>query len=107
MLEGKEIKADPFKRMKGSEVGIEWLETDETAMLEPVIIESTEGLGMKMPPKDFTVNDVAELVGEDTPVEVIGTAPSPVCSGYSITLMVARRCRHTVQLTRMDSRQVG
>lgn len=75
MMEGKVIKQDPFKRMNGSEVGIEWLQNDEHAMKEPIVIESGEGLGMKMPPSDFTVNDVAEVLGEDTPVEVIG-----VCS---------------------------
>lgn len=72
MLEGKSIKDDPFKRMEGKDVNLEWLEEDEDAMKEPIVIEFIEGLGMKMPKSDFTVEDVAELVGEDTPVEVIG-----------------------------------
>lgn len=72
MLEGKTIKPHPFKHMKGNELTVEWLEHDESAMTEPVLIESPEGLGMKMPGKDFTVRDVAETVGLDTPVEVIG-----------------------------------
>ena len=41
-------------------------------MTEPILIEQPEGLGMKMP-HDLTVADVGELVGLDTPVEVIGT----------------------------------
>ena len=41
-------------------------------MKEPIVVESEEGLGMKMPPSEFTVSDVAEVLGEDTPVEVIG-----------------------------------
>lgn len=73
MMEGKVIKKDPFKRMKGSEVGIEWLENDDDAMKEPIVVETEEGLGMKMPPSGFTVDDVAEALGEDYPVEVIGT----------------------------------
>ncbi|KAI0653207.1 hypothetical protein C8Q70DRAFT_1037857 [Cubamyces menziesii] len=74
MMEGKVIKKDPFKRMKGSEVGIEWLETDESAMKEPIVVETEEGLGMKMPPPGFTVDDVVEALGEDHPVEVIDVA---------------------------------
>ncbi|RPD65805.1 Clavaminate synthase-like protein [Lentinus tigrinus ALCF2SS1-7] len=74
MMEGKTIKKDPFRRMNGSEVGIEWLENDENAMKEPIVIESEEGLGMKMPPSSFTVNDVAESLSEDHPVEVIDVA---------------------------------
>ena len=72
MMEGKAIKKDPFRRMKGSEVGIEWLENDENAMKEPIVIEEDEGLGMKMPPADFSVDDVADALGRDHPVEVIG-----------------------------------
>jgi hypothetical protein len=71
-LQGKEIKESTFKRMKGHEVGLEWLDTDEHAMREPIVIEVPDGLGMKMPPKDLTVDDIAELVGGDTPLDVIG-----------------------------------
>ena len=73
MLEGKVIKSDPFKRMKGSDVGLEWLDSEEDAMRKPIVIEHPDGLGMKMPSPKFTVNDVAEIVGSDMPVEVIGT----------------------------------
>lgn len=72
MLEGKKIKESTFKKMNGADVGLEWLESDDSAMREPFIVETPEGLGMKMPDADFTVDDVAEAVGEDTPVEVIG-----------------------------------
>lgn len=72
MLEGKEIRPHNFQRMKGSQVGQEWLDNDEVAMQEPIIIEKQDGLGMQMPGPDFTVEDVADLVGRDTPLEVIG-----------------------------------
>lgn len=72
MFEGKTIKDDPFQRLKGNSVGLEWLAEDEGAMREPIVIEDPDGLGMKMPPNDFTVDDVAQLIGDSTPVEVIG-----------------------------------
>ncbi|EPT01807.1 hypothetical protein FOMPIDRAFT_152091 [Fomitopsis schrenkii] len=84
MLEGKKISGDPFRRMKGAEVGEEWLENDESAMREPIVIESPEGLGMKMPPKSFTVADVAEAVGEDHPVEVIDVATQSNTPGWTL-----------------------
>jgi len=59
--------------MKGSEVTVEWLEHDPEALREPILIEKPDGLGMRMPHPEFTVADVAEAVGSDTPVEVIGT----------------------------------
>lgn len=118
MMEGKTIKKDPFRRMKGSEVGIEWLENDENAMKEPIVIESVEGLGMKMPPSEFTVDDVAESLGEDHPVEVIGTFYTsawgllPVCAIMQVTTPIigcvqsSRRC-NTVQHPTLDSWKVG
>lgn len=66
------MKKSYFKRMKGSEVSVDWLHNDETAMTEPIIIENPEGLGMKMPPPSFTVNDVAKLVGPREKVDVLG-----------------------------------
>jgi len=71
MLETKNIKKAPFKNMKGSQLD-SWLEDDEDAMREPIIIEQPEGLGMKMPPPGLTVEHVAEYIGEDTPLEVVG-----------------------------------
>ena len=71
MMENKVIKQAPFKRMKGSELD-SWLEDDETAMREPIIFEKPDGLGMKMPPEGLTVEGIAESIGEDVPLEVIG-----------------------------------
>jgi F-box and leucine-rich repeat protein 10/11 len=73
ILEGKDIKDDNFRRMKGTEVDMEWLQGDDGAMREPIVVEEPDGLGMKMPEKaDFGIDDVARIVGEETPVEVIG-----------------------------------
>lgn len=58
--------------MHGSDLSLSWVEEDETAMREPIVIENPDGLGMKMPSSNLTVDDIAKLVGEDTPVEVIG-----------------------------------
>lgn len=46
---------------------------NETGMKVPFIVEDPEGLDMKMPSPDTTVRDVAEAVGRDYPVDVIGT----------------------------------
>jgi F-box/leucine-rich repeat protein 10/11 len=73
MLEGKAIENDNFRRIVGSEVNLSWLEHDESAMKEPVVIEDPEGLGLKMPSDELTIQGIAEILGEDTPIEVIGT----------------------------------
>ncbi|KAI0798128.1 JmjC domain-containing histone demethylation protein 1 [Abortiporus biennis] len=84
MLQGKHIKPHNFKSMKGSDLTVEWLEHDESAMREPVLIESPEGLGMKMPPKEFQVRDVAEALGPETPVEVIDVASQSNSPGWTL-----------------------
>ena len=65
--------------MKGYEVGQEWIYTDPKAMTEPVVIELPDGLGMTMPPKEYTIRDVAADVGPDTPLEVIGEPLKSPC----------------------------
>ncbi|KAK7056234.1 JmjC domain-containing histone demethylation protein 1 [Paramarasmius palmivorus] len=84
MMEGKPIKEDCFKRMEGADVGLEWVETDENALTEPIVIESTDGLGMKMPDTPFGVEDVALLVGENTPLEVIDVASQSTAPGWTL-----------------------
>ncbi|KAG6813095.1 hypothetical protein H0H92_013949 [Tricholoma furcatifolium] len=83
-LDQKTFKDDPFKRLRGADVGLEWLENDKTAMTEPIVIEEPEGLGMTMPPRDYTVDDVTELVGEDTPLEVIDVASQSTSPGWTL-----------------------
>lgn len=58
--------------MKGEDVCLAWLERDPHAMEEPIIIETPEGLGIKMPPEELSIADISETLGEATPVEVIG-----------------------------------
>ena len=71
-MEGKRIKDASFPKMKGREVSLEWINSNDFALSEPIIIEEPEGLGMEMPKDDLTVSDIAELLGPDTPVEVMG-----------------------------------
>ena len=82
VAQSKPYKPDTFRRMKGYEVGQEWIYTDPRAMTEPVVIEAPDGLGMKMPPKEYTIRDVAADVGPDTPLEVIGG--SPLCFSHGL-----------------------
>ncbi|KAF9456493.1 jumonji superfamily protein [Collybia nuda] len=84
ILEGKQISGDPFKRPEGSDVGLEWLEGDENAMTEPIIIERPEGLGMKMPSDDITVDDIAELLGDEMLVEVIDVGSQSTSPGWTL-----------------------
>jgi F-box and leucine-rich repeat protein 10/11 len=67
----RKFAEDRFQRMQGQDLTKEWAE--ETGCKEPVVIPkgSSEGMGMEMP-SDLTVRKVAELVGPDTKVEVIG-----------------------------------
>ena len=108
MMEGKEIKKDPFRRMRGADVGVEWLQNDEGAMTEPVLVEAEEGLGMKMPPASFTVGDVAEALGDDFPVEVIGAFLFPARSSARAACRgVHARATHAAQTWRRSPTCTG
>lgn len=76
ILQEKRTDGDPFRRMYGGDLRLSWLDEDEMAMREPIVIEKPEGLEIKMPSSDLTVNEIAELVGKDVAVEVIGALPS-------------------------------
>ena len=96
MLEGKPILKESFKRMNGEDVCLTWIEQDPHAMEEPTVIETPEGLGMKMPPVELSVAGVSEILGEKTPIEVIGlTFPSyrivPVSKRASLQMYLPNR----------------
>jgi len=107
MLEGKPILKESFKRMKGGDVCFAWLEQDPHAMEEPIVIESPEGLGMKMPREGLSVADIAEILGEATPIEVIG----PSLASYRIVPVLNRAscCRriYPIELSWLDYRKMG
>jgi PHD-finger len=67
----RKFAPDRFERMKGDELTREWAE--RTGCKEPVVIPRgcSDGMEMVMP-TDLTVRKVAEMVGEDQKVEVIG-----------------------------------
>ncbi|KAF8758455.1 hypothetical protein RHS01_03026 [Rhizoctonia solani] len=48
IIQDKPIHPDSFKRVRG-ELSKEWVERNEWAMTEPVVIDSPDGLGMMMP----------------------------------------------------------
>jgi hypothetical protein len=93
--------------MRGSELTQDWLDNDPTAMVEPIIIEEPDGLGMRMPPPTLTVPEIATTLGHETPLEVIGIFPWFIWlfQSYSDVLTLLRR-RYAVQLIWMDTREV-
>ncbi|TFK55342.1 Clavaminate synthase-like protein [Heliocybe sulcata] len=84
MLQGKTIKDADFPRMKGSEVNLEWLENNEDALTQPIVIPDPEGLGLKMPSPDLSIEEIAEIIGEDHPVEVIDVASQSNVPGWTL-----------------------
>jgi F-box/leucine-rich repeat protein 10/11 len=75
--------------MKGSDLTKEWLENDSTAMTEPVVIKQPDGLGMMMPSTTLTVPEIANILGHETPLEVIGMR-SHFIGSYHINASVWR-----------------
>ncbi|GAA5971134.1 hypothetical protein JCM3765_004702 [Sporobolomyces pararoseus] len=78
-----QIKPDQFKRKKPEELTMEWIYGEE-GMLEPFVVETPDGLGMSMPKRDITVGEIAELIGPQTPLEVIDCASQSSLSNWTL-----------------------
>ncbi|TIB70634.1 hypothetical protein E3Q24_02798 [Wallemia mellicola] len=74
-----------FKRMKGEDLTIDWLETDPNSLSEPIVVPDPAGLDMKMPASNTSIDHIAKAVGIDKPVEVIDCATQNL-SKYPWTL---------------------
>ncbi|KAK3831954.1 MAG: hypothetical protein J3R72DRAFT_373090, partial [Linnemannia gamsii] len=77
LLESHQFQPDKFERIQGKDLTVDWLRV--TGFREPIIVKqdedgTTDGLDMKMPEATLTVDDVRDLVGADTSVEVIDVA---------------------------------
>ncbi|KAI9313306.1 hypothetical protein BX666DRAFT_1864628 [Dichotomocladium elegans] len=82
ILNVKAFAKDPFPRYKGEQVTQALLR--ETGFREPIVIEHPDGLGMTMPSPSITVQDIANAVGRDHPVEVIDVATQSEVPGWTM-----------------------
>jgi hypothetical protein len=55
--------------MRGQSLTMPWLVSK--GFTRPILVESVEALGMKLPHDDFTVRDVERYVGSERMVDVI------------------------------------
>jgi hypothetical protein len=56
-------------KMRGQALTLPWLISK--GFNRPILVESVEALGMKLPPDSFTVRDVERYVGSERMVDVI------------------------------------
>ncbi|GAA5881716.1 hypothetical protein JCM3774_005966 [Rhodotorula dairenensis] len=55
-----------------------------SGMMEPFVVERSDGLGMEMPAAGISVRVVADLVGPDTPLEVIDCASQSSLANWTL-----------------------
>ncbi|KAI8850252.1 hypothetical protein BC829DRAFT_389608 [Chytridium lagenaria] len=72
LLSTKRFSPNKFPYVNGETVTSEWVQ--KTGMREPFIVEEPDGLDMRMPRPDITVDDVANMCGRDRIVEVMEVA---------------------------------
>lgn len=48
-----------------------WVQLCQSGFQRPILIKQVDGLGMKLPPPSFTVRDVARILGDEFPLDVI------------------------------------
>lgn len=62
MLATRKVTEDAFREMRADELTDEWLMGDE-GLVEPFWVRRPEGLGMKMPRSDISIEEIARIVG--------------------------------------------
>ncbi|KAM6977924.1 LOW QUALITY PROTEIN: lysine-specific demethylase 2A-like [Aplochiton taeniatus] len=68
-LHSNRFSSDRVKRMEGKDFTYEYIQRG--GLRDPIIFERPEGLGIKMPDPDFSVNDVKIFVGSRRIVDVM------------------------------------
>uniref|UniRef100_A0AAZ3PWG3 Lysine (K)-specific demethylase 2Aa n=1 Tax=Oncorhynchus tshawytscha TaxID=74940 RepID=A0AAZ3PWG3_ONCTS len=64
-LRSERFTSDRVKRMEGKDLTFEYIQRG--GLRDPIIFEKPDGLGIKMPDPDFSVNDVKIFVGKIPP----------------------------------------
>ncbi|KAL4640613.1 lysine-specific demethylase 2A-like isoform X1 [Arapaima gigas] len=68
-LQSDRFSSDRVKRMEGKDFTYEYIQRE--GLRDPIIFEKPDGLGIKMPDSDFTVNDVKLYVGNRRVIDVM------------------------------------
>ncbi|TRY89954.1 hypothetical protein DNTS_001675 [Danionella cerebrum] len=71
-LHSSSFNSDRVKRMVGKEFSFEYVQ--RSGLRDPIIFEKPDGLGIKMPDSDFSVNDVKMFVGSRRMIDVMDVA---------------------------------
>ncbi|KAK2909075.1 hypothetical protein Q8A67_004912 [Cirrhinus molitorella] len=71
-LHNSRFSSDRVKRMEGKDLTYEYVQ--RCGLRDPIIFERPDGLGIKMPDPDFSVNDVKLFVGSRRMIDVMDVA---------------------------------
>uniref|UniRef100_A0A672QHM2 [histone H3]-dimethyl-L-lysine(36) demethylase n=1 Tax=Sinocyclocheilus grahami TaxID=75366 RepID=A0A672QHM2_SINGR len=71
-LHNNRFNSDRVKRMEGKDLTYEYIQ--RCGLRDPIIFERPDGLGIKMPDPDFSVNDVKLFVGSRRMIDVMDVA---------------------------------
>uniref|UniRef100_A0A4W4E794 [histone H3]-dimethyl-L-lysine(36) demethylase n=1 Tax=Electrophorus electricus TaxID=8005 RepID=A0A4W4E794_ELEEL len=71
-LHSDRFSSDRVKRMEGKDFTFEYIQRG--GLRDPIIFERPDGLGLKMPDPDFSVNDVKIFVGSRRVIDVMDVA---------------------------------
>ncbi|KAJ1952641.1 JmjC domain-containing histone demethylation protein 1, partial [Dipsacomyces acuminosporus] len=82
-LDAHEFMEDEFEHLSdGLAVTADWVRNRDAN--DPFIVDSPEGLGLRMPAQNTTVDDIAGLVGEDSKVSVMDVLTQEELSGWTM-----------------------
>ncbi|MGH0173305.1 UNVERIFIED_CONTAM: hypothetical protein FKN15_065093 [Acipenser sinensis] len=73
----KEDADEVVLKPSGSQLTVEYLE--ENTFSVPILVTKKEGLGMRLPPSSFSVNDVEDHIGADKEIDVIDVSRQADC----------------------------
>ncbi|KAJ1972581.1 JmjC domain-containing histone demethylation protein 1 [Dimargaris verticillata] len=83
LLQARTFAPSPFPVFEtGQFLTATWLETH--GLDEPILVRKPQGLGLVMPSPDLSVDEIAQLIGPETPVDVIDVANQGELTGWNL-----------------------
>ncbi|KAJ1979864.1 JmjC domain-containing histone demethylation protein 1 [Dimargaris xerosporica] len=83
LLQARTFTPAPFPAFEtGQILTAAWLETH--GLDEPVLVRKPQGLDLIMPSPDLSVDEIAQLIGSETPVDVIDVANQGELTGWDM-----------------------
>lgn len=84
ILRNRDLPKHDVKRIKNCDLKTSLLVTDGLLDQPLLVTDSPESIGMKMPPPSTSLQDIADIIGAETPIKLIEVGKQSEVSGHTL-----------------------